>query len=251
MYSRRRFRHSSRWEDFAQESFQALGLSLRRAGRPSAGTLIRLELDRSGWDRQARRRACCNRALRRKNSGQIRENVFCAYVKSDNQMLSRHELPVNINPRDFPGRPPPAQPLGQGKPGPGVGTGGGLLQFDGRALLFQLLLELGGVFLGEILLDGLGGGLDQVLGFLQAQTGGGTDDLDGGNLLVRRNGLENDVERGLLFRSGRGSRRLPPPPAATIDAAGGGLNAVGFLQIIRPPRRPASGSAPTACRPVP
>src|SRR2546423_11757935 len=59
-----------------------------------------------------------------------------------------------------------------------------LLQLDGRALLFELLLELLGLVLLETLLDGLGGGLDQVLGFLEAQAGRRTDDLDDLDLLV-------------------------------------------------------------------
>src|SRR5215218_6316495 len=68
-----------------------------------------------------------------------------------------------------------------------------LLQLDRRALLLKLLLELLGVFLGEVLLDDLGGALDQVLGFLQAQLGGRADDLDHLDLLVAAR-LQDDVE---------------------------------------------------------
>src|SRR6476659_3300100 len=50
------------------------------------------------------------------------------------------------------------------------------LQLDGRALLLEFLLQLLGVVFAEAFLDGLGGGLDEVLGFLQAQASRGADD---------------------------------------------------------------------------
>jgi hypothetical protein len=107
-----------------------------------------------------------------------------------------------------------------------------VLQLDGCALLFQFLLELLGVFLAEGFLDGLGSAFDQVLGFLEAQAGGGADDLDDLDLLVA-GGLEDDVEGGLGFFSFAGAAAAPPPPppAITATAAGGGLDAVGFLEI--------------------
>jgi hypothetical protein len=79
-----------------------------------------------------------------------------------------------------------------------------LLELDGRALLFEFLLELLGVFLRERLLDGLRSGLDEVLGFLQTQARGRANDLDDLDLLVAA-GLEDDVE-GALGLFGRGSR---------------------------------------------
>ena len=98
-----------------------------------------------------------------------------------------------------------------------------LLELDGRALLFELLLELLGLGLVEVFLDGLGGAFDQVLGFLEAQAGGGADDLDDLDLLVA-GGLEDDVEGGLLlFLLGRGrgaaaatAPSSPPPAAGSI-----------------------------------
>ncbi len=50
--------------------------------------------------------------------------------------------------------------------------GSKLLQFDRSTLVFQFLLELLGVVLRKPFLDVLGGGLDEVLGFLEAQAGG-------------------------------------------------------------------------------
>ena len=44
-----------------------------------------------------------------------------------------------------------------------------LLHFDGRALVLELLLELGSLVLGHAFLHGLAAGLDEVLGFLEAE----------------------------------------------------------------------------------
>src|SRR5690606_14222330 len=107
---------------------------------------------------------------------------------------------------------------------------GRLLELDGRALLFQGLLELLGFVLGEAFLDGLGSTFDQVLGFLEAQAGGGTDFLDNLDLLVA-GGLEDDVEgRLFLSRFGCTSGRT----ASHDDRpAGCGLDAMLFLQVVR------------------
>src|SRR5579884_4425944 len=88
-----------------------------------------------------------------------------------------------------------------------------LLQLDGGALLFELFLELLGLGLVEVFLDGFGGGLDQVLGFLEPQAGGGADDLDDLDLFVA-GGLEDDVEGGLLLGRGRGATAAAPAAAA-------------------------------------
>ena len=95
---------------------------------------------------------------------------------------------------------------------------GRLLDLDRGAGLFQLLLELLGVVLGDAGLDRLGGGLDEVLGLLQAEAGGGADDLDDVDL-VGAEGLQDDVELGL--RGDRLGRRRPAAagPAATAAAA--------------------------------
>src|SRR5436309_1857316 len=73
-----------------------------------------------------------------------------------------------------------------------------LLELDGRALLFEFLLELVGVGLLERFLHDLGSAFHEVLGFLQAQPGRGTDDLNDLDLLLA-SGLQYDVEGGLLF----------------------------------------------------
>src|SRR5687768_18094282 len=81
-----------------------------------------------------------------------------------------------------------------------------LLQLDRRALLFEFLLELLGVFLREPFLDHLRSGLDQVLGFLQTQPSRRADDLDDLDLLLAA-GLEDDVEGALgLFGRSRSVR---------------------------------------------
>ena len=67
------------------------------------------------------------------------------------------------------------------------------LKGDLAAGLFDLSLGLLGVFLlrgGE---DGGGRGVNQVLGFLEAQAGQVLDDLDDGDLLVT-GGLEDDLD---------------------------------------------------------
>ena len=76
-----------------------------------------------------------------------------------------------------------------------------LLDFDGCDA-FELLGDGGRVFLGDVLLQGLGRAVDQVLGFLQAQGGDFANSLDGGNL-VGAGILEDDGELGLLFDRGR------------------------------------------------
>src|SRR5699024_9977934 len=78
-----------------------------------------------------------------------------------------------------------------------------LLDFDSRADLGELLLDVLGGFLGDSLLDGLRAVVHQILGFLQAQAGAHfADDLDDLDLLGA-DILEDDVELGLLlFGSG-------------------------------------------------
>src|SRR6476660_4040425 len=77
-----------------------------------------------------------------------------------------------------------------------------LFDLDGRALILELLLDLGGLVLVDAFLDGLAAGLDQVLGLLQAETRDGADLLDDVDLLVTT-GFEDDGELGLLLsRSG-------------------------------------------------
>ncbi|VBB38660.1 hypothetical protein TRIP_E110127 [uncultured Spirochaetota bacterium] len=81
-----------------------------------------------------------------------------------------------------------------------------LFDLDSSTGVFDLLLDLGGLFLGDILLKGLVAGLDQVLGLLEPQAGDRPDFLDDGDLFVGGNaGFQNDGELGLLLGgSGRG-----------------------------------------------
>src|SRR3954453_12836888 len=79
----------------------------------------------------------------------------------------------------------------------------GLLDLDEAAGLFELGLELLGLFLVDALLDGLGGLVDERLGLLQAQAGRRADDLEDLDLLVAGAG-EDDVERRLLLLGLRG-----------------------------------------------
>ena len=74
-----------------------------------------------------------------------------------------------------------------------------LLDLDSAAGLFELLLELVGLVALDAFLDGLGGLIDESLGFLEAQAGRRADDLDDLNLLVACGG-EDDVDgRGLFL----------------------------------------------------
>ena len=78
---------------------------------------------------------------------------------------------------------------------------GFLLDFDLRAGFGELLGDVVGLFLGDVLLDGLRAVVDEVLGFLQAQAGDLTDDLDDLDL-VGAEVRENGGELGLLLRGG-------------------------------------------------
>src|SRR5215208_840728 len=80
-------------------------------------------------------------------------------------------------------------------------TSPALLDLDGGAGLFELRLELVGLFALQALLDGLGGLVDERLGLLEPEAGGRADDLDDLDLLVARAG-EDDVERRLLLGGG-------------------------------------------------
>src|SRR5919109_17664 len=75
-----------------------------------------------------------------------------------------------------------------------------LLELDGGAGLFELRLDLVGLFLRRAFLDRVRRAVDEVLGLLQAQARDRADDLDHLDLLVAGAG-EHDVERGLLLRS--------------------------------------------------
>ena len=76
-----------------------------------------------------------------------------------------------------------------------------LLQLALSAGFFQLLDDFVSSSLVDVLLDGLGSVIDQILGFLKAKAGDLTDDLDDVDLLVA-DFLEHNGELGLLFSSG-------------------------------------------------
>src|SRR4051812_19102009 len=85
------------------------------------------------------------------------------------------------------------------------GISGGLLDLDGAAGGFDLLLDVVGFRLRHAFLEGLGGAFDEGLRFGEAEAGDRRADfLDDRNLLGRVGGLEDDVEGGLLFGRGRG-----------------------------------------------
>src|ERR1041384_7640846 len=71
-----------------------------------------------------------------------------------------------------------------------------LLEFDLRAGGLELLLELLGFGLRDVLLDVLGSAFDEVLGLLEAEARDGTDFLDDADL-VRAGLLEDEGELGL------------------------------------------------------
>ena len=93
----------------------------------------------------------------------------------------------------------------------------GSLQFDGGALLLELLLHLLGLGLGHAVLHRARRTIDQVLGFLQAERGELADDLDDVDLLVTA-GLEDDGELRLFLDRGRGTRAAAAPAAAGAAA---------------------------------
>src|SRR5215831_12160904 len=80
-----------------------------------------------------------------------------------------------------------------------------LLDLDDGALVLELLLDLGGLVLGDAFLDHLATGLDQLLGLLDAEARhDGAHLLDDVELLVAAR-LEDDGELRLLH--GRSRRR--------------------------------------------
>src|SRR5579872_1233074 len=79
-----------------------------------------------------------------------------------------------------------------------------LLEFDLRAGLLELRLDLVGLVLRNAFLDVLRGAFDQILGFLEAETGDRADFLDDLDLLVA-GGRQNNRELGLLFSRSSGT----------------------------------------------
>ena len=87
-----------------------------------------------------------------------------------------------------------------------------LLDLDGCAGFGQLGLDLVGFGLRNAFLEGFRSTVDQVLGFLEAETGNDfANDLDDGDL-VAAGSLKNNVKRILLLSRGSsvaGTRRQP------------------------------------------
>ena len=83
-----------------------------------------------------------------------------------------------------------------------------LLDLDLCASFLEFGSDLLGLVLGDAFLEVLRSAIDEFLGFLQAQAGQSTDDLDDSDLVCAAF-LQDDVELGLLFsglsRSGSGS----------------------------------------------
>src|SRR5262249_38904545 len=97
-----------------------------------------------------------------------------------------------------------------------------LLELDGGAGLFELGLGLVGVFLGDLLDDGLRGGVDEVLGLLETQAGELAHHLDDLDLLLAGGG-EDDVELVLLLsRGGLGSTTAGGRSGGHRHGGGGG-----------------------------
>ena len=76
-----------------------------------------------------------------------------------------------------------------------------LLQLDLGPSGLELLLDLFGVSLGDVFLDGLWRAFNEILRFLEAQPSDGADFLDAADL-VRARFLEDDGELCLLDRGG-------------------------------------------------
>ena len=71
------------------------------------------------------------------------------------------------------------------KPGRTNTTSENLLDFDSGASVFELLLDLFGIFLGNALLEGLRAVVDEVLCFLQTKARDLADDLDDVEMCIR------------------------------------------------------------------
>ena len=92
-----------------------------------------------------------------------------------------------------------------------------LLDVDLGAGFLKLLLEVSSFALGDRFLDRLRSAFDEVLGFLEAETGDGADFLDDLDLLVAGRGQDNG-ELGLLLGGG-GSASGLSAAAGTLPGA--------------------------------
>src|SRR3954471_17918725 len=108
--------------------------------------------------------------------------------------------------------------------------GDALLDLDLGALLLESCLDLLGFVLGHAFLDGLGRCVDEILGFLEAQTGQLANDLDDRDL-VRPDLGERCRELGLLLDRSRG-RRLGRRRSGGCGCRSSGGHAVSLLESL-------------------
>ena len=93
---------------------------------------------------------------------------------------------------------------------------------------FDFFLDLGGFFLGDAFLDGLGSPIDQGLGLGKTESGDGSADfLDDGDL-VGAGFLEDDVEGGLHLDGSGGGRPTGGAGGRGGDGSGGADAPLGF-----------------------
>src|SRR6478609_9252958 len=106
----------------------------------------------------------------------------------------------------------------------------GSLELDGRAGGLELLLGLVGRSLVDLLEDGLGGAVDEVLGLLEAEARERADLLDDLDLLLAR-GDQNDVELALLLGLLGGGAAGGATSGRHGDRGGGG-DLEGLLELL-------------------
>ena len=100
-----------------------------------------------------------------------------------------------------------------------------LLDLDLCASFLEFGSDLLGLVLGDAFLEVLRSAIDEFLGFLQAQAGQSTDNLDDSNL-VGASSLQNDVELSLLFLSGSSTG------SGSSDSSGSGGNTEFLFQSM-------------------
>ena len=111
-----------------------------------------------------------------------------------------------------------------------------LLDLCGSAGFLEVVDDLLGIFLGNSFLQGLRAVVDDLLGFLQAQAGQSTDDLDDSDL-VRAAFLQDDVELGLLFSG------LSSTGSGSSNSGSGGGDTEGLFQSMDKLRQLEDGQA--------